>query len=211
MKKRWLWLTLGAFAILLLLALILLPRFLDPESYCDQIELALRDATGWDAQLGEIDLSVMGGLALAVSPAGLSAPGDGSRLAIERIDVKAGLFPLLRGELNIRRIDLVRPQIVLVRHTLDEGWELPRIFSTPTEGPDGEAGPDTASTPAGATASDADNLAAEKKPAIDVSIEQVRIRGGSLSLDDRAGEPPLSVGLEELTLDLSPLQVKLLN
>lgn len=183
MKKRWLWIALGALAVLLLLTLLLLPRLLDPESYRGRIEQALEQATGWNAELGEMDFSVLRGLALTVSPARLTAPGAGSRLQIERIGIDASLLPLLRGTLIVRRIDLVRPEIELVRPGVDEGWELPALIgSAPDEAPAAEGG-------AGG---------------LEISIEEVRVRDGLLRLEDRSVQPPRIVGLREVGVDLLP-------
>jgi hypothetical protein len=181
--RRWLWIVLGAMAVLLLLALIVLPRLLDPESYRGRIEQALQEATGWETELGEIDLSVLRGLALTVSPASLTAPGAGSRLEIERIAVDADLLPLLRGNLIVRRIDLVRPEIELIRPGLEEGWELPALIGS---------APELHPTAGGA------------EGGLEVSIEEVRVRGGLLRLEDRSVEPARIVGLREVDLDLYP-------
>ena len=84
-RRRWIWIALGIVAALVIAVVVALPMLLDPERYRGHIEQALTDATGWDAELGAIDLSVLRGLALTVSPASLSAPGDGSTLEIDRV------------------------------------------------------------------------------------------------------------------------------
>ena len=79
-RRRFLLIGLGALAVVALLAVLILPRLLDVENYRGSVEQALQKATGWDAELGEMDLSLFPGIALEVSPASLAAPGDGSRL-----------------------------------------------------------------------------------------------------------------------------------
>jgi len=135
-SRRWLWIALGLLAILVILALVLLPGLFDIEQHRGRIEQALRDSTGWEAELGEMDFSILRGLSLTISPARLSAPQGGSAAAITRVGIRAALLPLLRGELEVRRIDLIRPEIELGKASPVEGWLLPSV-SASGEGGDG--------------------------------------------------------------------------
>ena len=194
-------LVLGLLLLLLLAAaaaILILPRLLDPESHRARIEAALREATGWDAELGEIDVSIWRGAALAVTPARLAAPGDGSSAEIERIEVGAELWPLLRGELRIGRVDLIRPTIELVRRSEAEGW------SVPGSGSDGPADvPPAAGSPAPGSAPAPDG-APGAEPSFRVAIERVRVRDGRLRIEDRAVDPPWSTELTEVAIDGRP-------
>ena len=106
-KRRWLLWALGAVVVLVLAAGLVLPSLIDVERFRPQIERVLQDSTGWDAELGDIELSLFRG-ALAVSPASLTAiGGDTSKIEIGRIDVKVDLLPLLRNGLG-RRLHLQR-------------------------------------------------------------------------------------------------------
>lgn len=155
-------------------AAVVLPRLVDPERYRDRIEQELTRATGWDADLGAIDLSLWGGIALTVAPASLAAEGDGSSVEIERIAVHAGLWPLLRGELDIDSIALERPTLRFVRPDADSGWSLP-VLAAParSSGRSGGGG----------------------GGGIAVSIGTVRVGDGSLTVVDRTTDPPLEVAL----------------
>ena len=124
--RRWLLVTAATVTALVLVAALALPALLDVERYRERIERELRDATGWNAELGEIDLSILRGLALTVSPAELSAPVEnGSRVKIGMISIRAALRPLMRGELEIRSVALNRPVIRVVRADEALGWMLP--------------------------------------------------------------------------------------
>jgi hypothetical protein len=172
--RRWLWITLGLLAVALILALALLPGLFDIEQYRGRIEQALRDSTGWDAELGEMDLSLLRGLSLTISPARLGAPQGGSAAAISRIGIRADLLPLLRGELEVRRIDIVRPEIELVKENSTEGWRLPAQ----------------------------DSSAGGGDAALALSIDEVRLKRGRLRLEDRTAEPPIVIEIEELDISL---------
>ena len=88
-RRRWPWLVAAALLLLLLVAVVVLPWALDVERHRDLIERALSDATGWQAELEAIELSVLGGLSLRVSPARLLAPDGSSSIEIGEISIRA--------------------------------------------------------------------------------------------------------------------------
>jgi len=180
-SRRGLFIVLGVLAVLIILVVVLLPLLLDPERHRGRIESALREATGWNAELGAIDLSIWRGMALTVNPARLSAPDGSSGFDIETIAIKAELWPLFRGQLAVNRIDLLNPEIRLVRPSVEQGWVLPLGSGEPTE-----SGADAESSGPG------------------VTVEQVQIRGGRLELQDMAAAPPWSFGLEQVDVTLLP-------
>lgn len=193
-RRRWPWFLLGGLAILLLLAAIVLPSLLDVENYRGRIEQALEQATGWEAELGSMDFSVLRGLVLQVSPARLAAAGEGSYVEIESIEVRAALLPLLRGQLNVRSVGLIRPEIVLVRADEKRGWILPE---TPAES-------ERPAAPSEPTARAEPAPPEEEKTGFEVSVDRIRVKDGRLGIEDRAGDPPLSLALEGLDLSVSP-------
>jgi hypothetical protein len=201
-KRRWPWILLGSVVLLLLLATVVVPKLLDVERYRGAIEQGLRSATGWEPELGAIDFSIFGGLALTVSPASLASPEGGSRFDIQSLHVNAELGPLLRGELRVRSIELKRPEIVLVRPSEERGWILPR--DRLPEAPPSPGTPGPASTrkreggagePAG-PAPDQDGLT--------ILIDEVSIASGAIRLEDRATEPPIALGLSGVGGTLRP-------
>ncbi|MCH7779668.1 MAG: AsmA family protein [Acidobacteria bacterium] len=197
--------------MLLLAAGLVLPSLIDVERFRPQIERVLQESTGWDAELGDIELSLFRG-ALSVSPASLTAPGgDTSRIEIGRIDVKAGLLPLLRKELRIERIRLVRPEILLVRTNEDSGWIVPIASSeqdangeTPRERAVTDAvQPDAAET-VGSSGDATGEQAGSESDGFVVVIDEIGIRDGTLRLEDRALTPPLSIKINEVTASFFP-------
>ena len=57
-RRRRLLFAAGGLVALLLVAALVVSMLIDVERFRPQIEAALSDATGWDAELGEIDFSL---------------------------------------------------------------------------------------------------------------------------------------------------------
>ena len=196
--RRLLWIVVGLLAVGSLAIALILPRLLDPESYRGQIEQALRDATGWEVELGALSFSLLEGMALTVQPASIQAPGDSSSITIETIAVKAQLMPLLGGELRVDSIELISPEIVLVRENAADGWVVP-IAPAPEPGPDA---PGQAGTPIGTPAGDSPDSAAEER--FSVAVERITVRRGRLHVIDRVADPRLSLELIDVDVESWP-------
>lgn len=199
-RRRWPWITLGGLVAVVLLAAALAPTLLDVERYRGRIEQELRQATGWEPELGAIGFSVLRGLALTVSPARLSAPDGASELEIASLQIRADLWPLLGGRLQVRRIELLRPRIDLVRPDATRGWVVPAGTAPAGSDRSAAAPPPVATGPAGET----EPAETPASSGMTVSIEEVEITGGLLRLEDRAVEPPLVLGIEDLDARVYP-------
>ena len=205
-RRRWLWITLGLFVSVVLVLALALPPLLDVERYRGLIEQALAEQTGWDAELGKIEFSPWRGMVLTVSPATLSAPGGKtSRFEVETIEIRARLWPLLRGLLEIRSISLDSPDILLVRNDPDEGWIVPvppGAFASKTAQAPRPAGGEQA--PAGAQGQGQGAEAPAGGGRFRVTIDRVGVDRGRVRVEDRAGDPPLELELADVDLDIRP-------
>jgi len=183
-RRRKLWFVLGGLAVAILAAALVIPHLINIENYRGRIQDAIQASTGWEAELGKIELSVLRGMVLTVEPARLSAPGESSSLEIASILIKAELLPLISGKLNLRAIELVDPEILVVRNDEQEGWVVPI-------------------PPPGST--EAEPLAEGSEPSgFEIAIDSVRVKRGLLRIEDRAANPPLLLQLADLSLDFSP-------
>ena len=182
-KRRWPWIVGLALAGLAVAGALLLPGLLDVERHRERIEAALEEATGWEAELGRLELSFSRGLALGVRPASLAAPGGTSRFDVDEIVVRAAWWPLLRRELRIESLVLRSPRITLVRRDADEGWILPRLVPT-----------GSSASPAPATTA----------PTSAVYLERVLVRDGALRFEDRAAEEPRVLALDRVEIEVLP-------
>ena len=108
----------GGLAGLIVLALVLVLVFVDPNDYRDDIERLVERETGRDLTLsGELQLSVFPWLALQTGPASLGeAPGFGDEpfVSIQGARVSVRVLPLLLGNVEIGSIRLDGARIRLI-------------------------------------------------------------------------------------------------
>jgi hypothetical protein len=184
-RRRRLLFVAGAALGLLLLAVLLLPLFVDVETFREPIQDAIESATGWNAELGAMELSLWGGAALVVSPARLAAPDDSSAVEIDSIAVDVALLPLLSGRLEVRDVGIDGPRLTLLRDDAEDGWVLP-LLPPPDEG--AVADPESGGGDAG----------------FQVDVRRIRLRRGSMHVEDRTTDPPLVLDLENVSATLLP-------
>lgn len=101
------------------LAVIVLPRLIDPNAYRDEIARAVAERTGRALTLdGDLGLSVFPWLGITIEGASLAnAPGFGDEpmLAVQRAEARLRLLPLLAGRLEVGTIVLDGPRLNLAR------------------------------------------------------------------------------------------------
>ena len=113
---------------LFVLAMALVAWLVDPNDYKDEVAAAVKQETGRDLELeGDLHLSVFPWLALELGPARLGNPegfGPGPFVSLQKADVGVKLFPLLRGALEVRRLELEGLQLNLVKNEQGRtNWE----------------------------------------------------------------------------------------
>ena len=100
-------------------AVVVLVLTLDLNGYKPEIEAELERATGRDVTIGgDIHFTVLPALALAVDDlriAGVPGGSGDALLALPRAQAVVAIAPLLSGEIEIERVRLVEPVIVLER------------------------------------------------------------------------------------------------
>lgn len=108
----------GALLALIVVAVLLVVLFVDPNDYRDDIAAAVERETGRKLAItGDLKLSVFPWVALEVGPATLSdAPGFGDEpfVSIDHARLSARLLPLLRGQLEVGAIRLDGARIRLI-------------------------------------------------------------------------------------------------
>ncbi|HXI01538.1 MAG TPA: AsmA family protein, partial [Candidatus Saccharimonadales bacterium] len=146
--KRTLLISAGV-VVLLLVSVLVLPRFIDVDRHRPRIEKALADATGREVKLGKVGLAIFPSPALHA--AGLTIGEDprfGTKPFLESgsISVNVALLPLLRGRLEIGMLTIDAPKVRIVRGR--SGWNLASLVSAPAEGAAGEGtAPSAAGSP----------------------------------------------------------------
>jgi uncharacterized protein involved in outer membrane biogenesis len=137
--------SLAALVVLAILAIVGAALLVDPSSFRPEIEAAAKRATGRDLVLrGPIHIRyglhprlVAENMALANIPGG-SRP---DMVMLHRLQVTVALLPLLSGRVEIGRLDLEQPDVLLETDAAGHGnWQLaPPAAAKPTAPPPAEA------------------------------------------------------------------------
>jgi uncharacterized protein involved in outer membrane biogenesis len=157
----------GVLLVLLIVAVLVGPSFVDWNGYKSEITAKAREATGRDLAIdGDISLSILWTPTLSVKKVRFANIAGGSvpdMATLESLDVRLAFAPLdwMNGKFQVERIELEKPTIVLER--LADGranWQF--------EQPAGSAAPGTGGSGAGP----------------DVRLDDIRIAGGTLIYHD---------------------------
>ncbi|MGH9866540.1 MAG: AsmA family protein [Candidatus Polarisedimenticolia bacterium] len=120
-RKRWpvrlAWAALVV-VVLVAVAALILPRFIDVNTYRPLIQSKAEEALGRPVTLGEMSLSVFPSIAIRVEN-----PHVEGLLSAQSLDVGVRLMPLLRGSVELRHVVLRRPELTLARRA-DGTWDL---------------------------------------------------------------------------------------
>ncbi|RAI55397.1 AsmA family protein [Roseicella frigidaeris] len=192
-RRRWPWVAGGLLALPVAGIGLGLALF-DPNGLKPRIEAAVQQATGRQLTLaGPIGLKLALVPTLTVEGASLANMPTGSRPAmasIRRVELELALLPLLRQRVEVRRLRLVAPDILL---ETDAAGRANWIFAGSPPGPAASADP-----PAGPAPEPEPGPAGGRRLAIAVdavSIEQGRLawRDGATGASRVLGIPALSV------------------
>ena len=118
----------GGLVVLLVLALVGVGLFVDPNDYKDRIATAVQQSTGRSLSLpGKLKLSVFPWIKVQTGEASLGNPpgfGDQPFLTLQRATLSARLLPLLHGKLEVGRIEIDGLDLKLKQNAQGKGnWE----------------------------------------------------------------------------------------
>jgi AsmA protein len=176
----------GALIGLIVLALVLVVIFVDPNDFRDDIERIVEGKTGRKLTLsGELDLTVFPWLALKTGPASLGdAPGFGDEpfVSIEEARVGVRLLPLLRGKMEVGDVRLAGARIRLI--TDEQGrsnWsDLSEAEGEPAEAEDESSGTTELPTIAGLRIEDAAIVIENRQEKSRSAVRDFNLRTGRL-------------------------------
>jgi AsmA protein len=193
---KWLLIGGGALLVLLIAAIILIPLMVDVNSYKPQIEAKVQDATGRSFKIGgDIELSVFPWVGLSLSDLQLGSPQgfkEPELLKVGDFEARVKLLPLLSRQVEIKRVVLQDPQIVLVKNKGGQtNWEFKSAANKTA--PAKEEAKDTASKTSSGFALQS------------VTAEEIAIKNGSLTFIDHASGKRQEVS--ELNLALSDVSL----
>ncbi len=224
-------LTYGLFAVaalvlLLVGAVLIVPRFLDLQRYTPTIEKTISKHTGMPAHLnGEITLSLFPWIALTFENLQLDGPsGSGQQplLQVRSFEARLKTLPLLSKNIEISRFIIDGLQLYLEKDEQGGGNWQKQAHGTPsapsptaTSGPERESsGPPAAGSPTAAGAFQLNSLEVAEFSIKDGSIRVVdratetshEMSAINLQLNDVSLDRPISLNLEAL-FDNQPLRI----
>jgi hypothetical protein len=153
----------------------------------------LEEGLGKPVEIERLSLTWADGIALKLNR--LALYGDDAKrgravVELEEVSVVVKLLPLLRKEIEIRSVRLIRPYFHLIRNSAGQvsiaGLEQPRPKAEP---------PGPAVTPAGVSSPEA-----VKASVIPLLVEHFKLEDGKLRFTDQKSEPPLDLEVREADL-----------
>jgi AsmA protein len=189
----------GLLIILIIAAVLLVPRFFDPNDFKPQITTLVKDKTGRDIVIdGDIKLSVFPWIGVSLGKVVLNELpvfGNQPLLAIDSADVKVKLLPLISKQVELDRVSLDGLKLNLVR--LPNGianWE------TLAGNPDSPLSDGTNNVPAESESSDENNTKEAGIGLSALSVAGLSLSNANISFDDRSA--PQKIVIDQLNLNV---------
>jgi uncharacterized protein involved in outer membrane biogenesis len=131
---------LGGVAVLLVGGVIVFIKSIDVEKYKPMIAEKAKEATGRDLILaGKIDLKISLSPALVIENVSFANAPWGSRpemVKLKRFEAEVGLMPLLSGNVQVKRLILIEPDILIETDAKGKGnWEMQPAAGKPKDAP----------------------------------------------------------------------------
>jgi len=206
----------GALALLIIVAAVVVPMVIDPNDYKDDIAAAVEAKTGRTLAIeGDIGLSVFPWLAVEIGPTRLSnAPGFSNRpfAVVKKVSVRIKLLPLLHKQVEMGTVVLDGLQLSLeTRADGKTNWADLAAHEAGQAKPAPEAAPSEPSSGqlalaglaiGGVRISDANVLWDDKKQGARYQVEGLSLRTGAI---EPGATVPVELGMQ---LDVSEPPVK---
>ncbi len=109
-----------AVVVVLILAVLAVPYFLDVNRYRDTIAAAIEKQTGRKVTVGAIHARLFPGAGVTVADLRVGNPpgfASGDLVGADEIRVNVALAPLLHGIIHVNSVDLVRPKLTLLTNS----------------------------------------------------------------------------------------------
>ncbi len=109
-----------ALVVVLILAVLAVPYFLDVDRYRDTITAAIEKQTGRKVTVGAIHARLFPGAGVTVADLHVGNPSgfpNGDLVGADEIRVNVALAPLLHGTIHVNSVDLVRPKLTLLTNS----------------------------------------------------------------------------------------------
>lgn len=210
MKKffKWLGIIVGTIVVLLVLAILIVPKFVDVQKYKPAIEKKVEEATGRSFELGgDLELSLFPWIGVALKDVSLGNP-EGfeteSFAKFSEFEVRMKLMPLISGNVEVKHVVLKELELVLEKNQDGRAnWE----FSTAGEAED--AIPPEQETPSEPRADESGG----ELPIKSLAVGEISITDGSILYIDRQSDvrkqlSDVNFRVENISFD-TPLELSL--
>jgi AsmA protein len=181
----------GVIIALLIILVIVVPFFIDANTFRPKLESELTDALGRQVKVGNLSLALWSGSVAADNISIADDPKFSSAPFVQAKSLKVGveLLPLIFSKtLNIRDISLDQPQISLVKSENGERWNFSSLGSNNPSAPQKPSS--SSSTPQKGAAQSSANSA---KPSAQQTAPAEKANGGS-SQNTSSNAMNLSIG-----------------
>ncbi len=155
MKKLLIWLTAlaGLFFVLVIAAILIIPKFIKVESYIPQLEQQVSDVTGRPFQLGDdFSISIFPWTSIAFNDLQLGNPENFDSedfIRIDSFEARVKLLPLISGQVEVEKFILDGFALSLVKRTDGkDNWSSPAQADAPQSTTKDQQEPEPSSTPA---------------------------------------------------------------
>ncbi|HRW28539.1 MAG TPA: AsmA family protein [Emcibacteraceae bacterium] len=151
----------GILLVILIGSALVVPSFIDWNKYKSQIETTASDLSDRKVVInGDLSLSILPSPSFSARDVSVSNVEGGQAtnfISLKSVDVNVAFFPLLRGEIQVKKFILIEPVIAIEIDSNGKGnWE----FGNENDAPD------------------------EKGNTTDLSFEQFQIEDGQISYQD---------------------------
>ncbi|UCF90419.1 MAG: AsmA family protein [Desulfobacterales bacterium] len=117
---KWALIVAGSLVVVIIAALLVIPRFVDVQKYKPVLESKVTEATGRPFTVGDdLHLSLFPWAGLSFSDLHLGNPegfAEKDFVAVKSFEVRVKLLPLLSKDIQVKRLIINEPQIVLIKN-----------------------------------------------------------------------------------------------
>jgi AsmA protein len=176
---KWGAIVIGCFAVIIIAALLIIPRFVDVQKYKPVLESKVAQATGRPFLVGDdLHLSLFPWAGVSFSDLRLGNPtgfAEKEFVTIKSFEVRIKLLPLIRKDIQIKRFVVNEPHIHLIKAKNGRAnWEQPEQPSKETPTQKGKKSPQ-------------EDTGRFELPISALTIGNLAINNGSALWDDRQG------------------------
>ena len=201
---KWVLLGMGALVVVMVAAVLLLPRFVDVQQYQPRMEQMVSEATGRPFSMGgDLELSLFPWVGVSLTDLQLGNPPgfkETAFISVDSFNIKVKLLPLLSRDIQVKEFVMDGPRLVLIKGNNGVGnWENLGQVDTPAE-----KGTDKAKKTSSPEGKDqGESISTGSLPVTALNVDRFAITNGIVEWHDRAQKT--STTLSDFDLQLTDI------